>query len=65
MDTEVWEKEIEQEEQQTYEEDESEDREDTERTEWEDHVAFKVLQDIREDLDNNFRRNNKNRNAEV
>lgn len=65
MDAEVWEKEIEQEEQQTYEEDELEDRENSERKEWEDHVAFKALQDIREDLDNNFRRNNKNRNAEV
>ena len=64
MDADGWEKEREQEEPKVYEEDDPENHEDREKKEREDHMAFKALQDIREDLESNFRNNN-NRNAEV
>lgn len=64
MDADGWEKEREQEEPKIYEEDGLVDHEDKERKEWRDHMAFKALQDVREDLESNFRNNN-NRNAEV
>jgi len=64
MDADGWEKEREQEEAKVYQEDDLEDHKDREKKEREDHMAFKALQDIREDLESNFRNNN-NRNAEV